>query len=212
MGRTNSSMKIHWDGQTGGLVGFTVRGNAYWRSLADHVRNPRTQAQTEHRALFAFVSALIRCVGPIYKEGYLHYNTRKPQRANFFQQLYRNAVTGDISSGFTVNYANVLVARGNLTPAYNTLAVVTASSQTVTVSWSDNTGVGDASATDTLSYALYNTSKQTNVLGTAVATRADETAEFTYPAEWAGDTLHLYLFWSNGTTESDSQHLGPYTA
>lgn len=212
MGKTNSAMKIHWTGQVGHIVGFSSRGHDYWRSLAENHNDAHTDAQLNHRALFAFISILIHCIGLIYKDGYRHYGTALSQRSHFFRQLYRNAVTGDLVSGFTVDYTKVLVARGNLTPPYNLLATVNQVSQTVTVSWTDNSGVGDASATDTLMYALYNASKQTNVYATRVATRADETAEFSYPAEWAGDTLYLYVAWSSGFSESDSKNLGPYTA
>ena len=127
MGKISNNMKIHWIGQVGGLVGISSRGNAYWRSLAETVRNPRSQAQTEHRALFAFVSTLIRYIGPIYKDGYKHYNTRKTQRSNFYHQLYTEAVSGDLTSGFTVDYTKVLVSRGNLTPCHTIAASVAAS-------------------------------------------------------------------------------------
>lgn len=211
MGKISNNMKIHWIGQVGGLVGISSRGNAYWRSLAETIRNPRSQAQTEHRALFAFVSTLIRYIGPIYKDGYKHYNTRKTQRSNFYHQLYTEAVTGNIASGFTVDYTKVLVARGNLTPCHTIAASVAPSTQTATISWSDNTGVGDASATDKLMYVFYNATKQTSVYAVNAATRAEETYSFTYPADWAGDTAYLYVAWSSGSSESDSKLLGIYS-
>ncbi|MCR4813080.1 MAG: DUF6266 family protein, partial [Bacteroidales bacterium] len=193
MGKSRNGMKIHWSGQVGHVVGFSRRGKDYWRSLANNYNNPRTDAQMQHRAMFAFASTVVHNVGPIYKAGYRHYNTSLSQRANFFHQLYHNAVSGDITGGFSVDYTKMMVARGNLTPCHTIAASVAPATQTATISWSDNTGVGDASATDTIMYVFYNVTKQVSIYATGAATRAEETLSFTYPSDWAGDTAYLYV-------------------
>ena len=104
MGKSRNAMKIHWNGQVGHVVGYTRRGHDYWRSLSNHYRNPRTDAQMLCRAKFAFTSAVARAIGQVYKLGYRHYNTSKSQRANFFHQLFYNAISGDLQSGFTIDY------------------------------------------------------------------------------------------------------------
>lgn len=207
-------MKIHWRGTVGGIVGGRQYGQDTWRSLADSVNQPNTQAQLEARARFSFVTKAIAALGYAYRLGYkMFIGDGKGPRALFSKQVSRDAVTGDMTAGYTLDPTKVLVSRGGLTPAYNTTAVVTPATQNVTVSWTDNSGVGDAEATDQLCYLLFNASKQDSVSGEDIATRADETAEFNYPVAWAGDNLYLFLYW-NGEAKgcSQSQCLGPYTA
>lgn len=212
MGKTRNAIKIHWNGQVGRIVGYSVRGNDYWRSLASNYNDPRTDAQLLHRAKFAFTSSFIHSIGPAYKSGYAHYNTNKSQRANFFHQVYHNAVSGDLSAGFAIDPAKVLVSRGNLTPAYSLVATVATATQAVTFAWSDNTGVADASADDRLLYCIFNVSRQQSLFSDHAATRNAETASASYPSEWTGDTLHIYTAWLNTTAASDSSFLGTFTA
>ncbi len=212
MGKSNNGMKIHWNGQVGRIVGYTSRGHDYWRSLASNYNNPRTDAQMLHRAKFAFTSAFIHDIGPAYKSGYAHYNTSKCQRANFFHQLYHDAVSGNLPSGFTIDPAKVLVSRGNLTPAYNILASIAAASHSVSFGWSDNSGVAEAKADDRLLYCIFNISRRQSIFSDNAATRADESAEASYPSAWAGDTLHIYAGWLNLSSASDSSFLGTFTA
>lgn len=214
MGVTRSAMKIHWRGTVGGIVGGRQYGQDTWRSLADSVNQPNTQAQLEARARFSFVTKTVAALGYAYRLGYkMFIGDGKGPRALFAKQVSRDAVTGNMNDGYVLDNTKVLVSRGGLTQAYNTLAVVTTATQTVTVSWTDNSGVADAEATDKLCYLLYNSSKQDSVSGEDIATRADETADFNYPAAWAGDTLYLYIYW-NGDAKgcSRSQCSGPYTA
>ncbi|MBO4588938.1 MAG: hypothetical protein J5711_08615 [Bacteroidales bacterium] len=205
-------MKIHRNGQVGRIVGYTVRGNDLWRSLASNHNDARSDAQLLQRARLAFVTVFIHSIGDIYKAGYHHYNTSKSQRANFFRQIYRNALSGNLIDGFTIDFSKVLVSRGNLTPAHSIAASVTPATQTATISWSDNSGVGDAKADDRLLYCIYNATKHTNVFSDNAATRAAETASATYPADWAGDTIYIYAAWTSSTAESDSKLLGLFTA
>ena len=205
-------MKIHWNGQTGGVVGYTVRGNDYWRSLPNSYNDAAVEAQVLQRSKLSYVSKFIHNIGGIYKSGYRHYNTSKCQRSNFAHQIFQNALSGNLTDGLVINPADVLVARGNLTPTHSIAAAVAPATQTVTISWSDNSGVGDARATDKLLYCAYNATKQESVFSDNAASRSAETCSFTYPADWSGDTLYIYAAWSSGTSESDSSMLGFYTA
>lgn len=211
MGKQNTSMKIQWTGTTGGVVGYSIRGHHYTRSLAENIRNPRTEAQLEQRARFAFVSQLVSTFGNSYLEGYRHYNVTLNQRANFTKNVYHTAVTGNRTTGYTVDYSKVLVSQGNLPNPYNVVAAVSSADHKLTVGWSDNTGVGMALATDAASLTVYNATRR-ECLYLTVGTRADESAEAVYPAAWTGDTLHLWLTLTSRDTASDSVYAGQYTA
>ena len=211
MGKQNTSMKIQWNGNTGGVVGYSIRGHHYTRSLADSVRNPRTEAQLEQRAKFAYVSQLVSTFGNSYVEGYRHYNTTLNQRANFTRNLFHTAVTGNRTDGYTVDWAKVQVSRGGLSNPYNVTAAAVAADHKVALTWTDNSGVGAAAGDDTVAVTLYNATRAESLYQT-VGTRADEEAELQYPAAWQGDTLHVYLSLANGTAASDSIHAAQLTA
>lgn len=209
MGKQNTSMKIQWNGNTGGVVGYSIRGHHYTRSLADNIRNPRTEAQLEQRAKFAYVSQVAASFGAAYLEGYRHYNTTLNQRANFSKNLYHVAVSGNRTDGFTVDYTKVRPSNGNLMNPYSLSATVDATSHKATLAWSDNSGVGNATANDLVAVCVYNSTRGEYVLDIAAATRASENAELTYPTAWAGDTLYIYVWMSNNTSESLSMVKGP---
>ena len=212
MGKQNTSMKIQWNGTTGGVVGYSIRGHHYTRSLADNVRNPRTEAQQEARAKFAYVSQLIHDFGGIHLTGYRHYNVDINQRANFSQNLYHSAVSGNRTDGYTVDWTKVMVSKGNLAKLYQITASVAAATQTVSLSWNDNSGVGDALPTDRLLVCVFNVTKRLAIVRESLAARSAESAEVSYPSDWGGDTLYVYAGLTNGTAESQSVCMGPYTA
>ena len=214
MGVTKSAMKIHWRGQVGGLVGSHQYGQDTWRSMADSVANPNTEGQQIARAKFSAVSKGAAALGYLYRLGYKMFigNGRGP-RALFSKQLYDNALIGDLQSGFSIDPTKVELSKGSLTPAHSIAASVAPATQSCTVSWSDNSGVGDAEATDKLCVSLYNMTKQETIDFQDVATRAAETASMNYDASWAGDTMYVYAFW-NGDEKGCSacKNLGVFSA
>ena len=202
--------KFH--GKLDNVVGYKRRGTHYSRmsGCVHHDRN--SIKQQEVRAKFKTVTQFVAAFGGIYKEGYRHFDETQSPRSSFFSQLWHEALDGSLAEGYTIDPAKVAIARGALTPCHTIAASVTPATQTVTISWSDNTGVGDAQATDQLMYCFFNLTKETNIYGNNVASRSEETYSFTYPADWAGDTCYLYVAWSSSIAESQSKMLGFYSA
>ena len=204
-------MKIHWRGTVGGIVGGRQYGQDTWRSLAESVNQPNSEAQLAARAKFKAISQAVKMLGYAYRLGYkMFIADGLGPRALFSKQVGRDAITGS-GTEYTLDPTKVEIAKGGLTPCHTIAAAATPATQTVTVSWSDNSGVGDAEATDQLCYLLLNLTKKTSIYGTDVATRAEESFSFNYSTEWAGDTGYLYVFW-NGKDKgcSSSQMLGVY--
>lgn len=214
MGVTKSAMKIHWRGQVGGLVGSRQYGQDTWRSLADSVNQPNTEAQLTVRAKFSVVTKAVAALGYLYRLGYKAFIADgKGPRALFSKQLYDEAIIGNMHDGFSIDPTKVMVAKGSLTPAHSIAAAVATATHTATISWSDNSGVGDAEATDNLCVQLFNSTKQVSVTAQDLATRAAETASVEYPSDWVGDTMYVYVFWDGKDKGcSASKMLGVYTA
>ena len=80
----------------------------------------------------------------------------------------------------------------------------------VALSWSDNSGVGNASDTDFAMPLVYNANKRVAIYDMVSSCRGDEGVSLSYPSDWVGDTVHVYLAFvsENGSSVSDSVYVG----
>lgn len=89
-------------GKVGGLITYKVGDNVYFRALQAHVHNPRTQAQTEHRAkikLCSQISAIFRHFIAIFP------SSGKSSRALFQRYLFQNI---DFNAGQAERYIRTI--------------------------------------------------------------------------------------------------------
>jgi len=214
MGRCLNAMKIHWQNQVGGVVGYTRLGVDYWRSLANHVADANSISQQFYREKLKVFSKFTHSLARVWRKGFKFLKGDGRSAYNVFSKANINeCMSGDLESGFVIDYAKLTVAKGGLRGLSSVTASVVAASHEVAVSWSDNTGVSeDALATDSVNVLILNITKGENVFMANVATRMEEACSVEYPAEWTGDTVYVFLFMSNEVQNSDSQLLGFYTA
>ena len=80
----------------------------------------------------------------------------------------------------------------------------------VALSWGDNSGVGNASDTDFAMPLVYNANKRVAIYDMVSSCRGDEGVSLSYPSDWVGDTVHVYLVFvsENGSSVSDSVYVG----
>lgn len=216
MGKIKNPIQVHWTNNVGGLVGYHAFGNHYWRANAQNILNPRTARQQEARAKFAFTSELIAAFVPAYKVGYKEYAQGRSPRAEFCHQLkLAGAITGNMNDGYTIDYEKVSVAKGVLLPTYSMTCSVLGTQHKVSYTWTDNSGQGDAEASDILCSVLFNSTKKVCMFTETTSSRASEACQLIYPTAWAGDTIYNYVFWRkvNGTTyNADSQLVNFFVA
>ena len=106
MAKNNEIIKFH--GQVGKtLVGYKLRGEHIIRAYPCSYHDADTAAQQEARAKFKFVSQLIHKIGGVYKIGYANADSSKSERGMFFSNIYNDAITGNMSDGYTVDYEKV---------------------------------------------------------------------------------------------------------
>ena len=204
-------MKIHWQKTVSGVVGFSRLGRDYWRSLANNINDPKTLAQLTQRARITTVAKFLHTLAPVWQQGYNHLKGNGRSAHNLiFQQVLNNALSGNLNDGFTVDPTKVLISRGPLTSAYIISATVAPTTQTVTVSWNNNSGAGTALASDKISIFVYNATKDINAYAPSTAQRSDESATLTYNTSWSGNTIYVYAFFSD--SNADSHCLGFFTA
>ena len=80
----------------------------------------------------------------------------------------------------------------------------------VALSWGDNSGVGNASDTDFAMPLVYNANKRVAIYDMVSSCRGDEGVSLSYPSDWVGDTVHVYLAFvlENGSSVYDSVYVG----
>ncbi len=180
------------------------------RGHAQSVRNPRTEGQMEQRSKFSLTLDFLKPITAYVRTGYKTYANKQTAFNAAMSYIVKNAVSGAFPN-YALDYSLALVSRGNLTQPLNANATMSAGK--TTISWTDNSGQGDAQATDVAMPLAFNTDKGEAVFSTSAATRADQSAELTFPADWAGDTVEIYLGFisADGINVANSFYLGSHS-
>ena len=122
----------------------------------------------------------------------------------------RNAITGTYPS-HSIDYTKAMVSRGSLALPLNIQKLN--NDGEIAVSWLDNSGTANALDTDFAMLLAYNANKEEALYDMTKACRGDEGTSITYPSNWVGDTVHIYLAFvsEDGTLVSDSDYVGSET-
>jgi len=191
-----------FSGKVGTVIGSSWRNTSYMRSLPKNVRNPQTLGQRTQRAKFALVVALMRPLVAVLRIGWKL--QAKHQSAYNAATAYTlaNAIVGEFPN-LQIDYAKVMISRGNLT-ALETPTAASGGGK-ITVSWDNNSGIGNAQATDKLLLAFVNPAKNETVLRFNETERSEESFDINL-TRWVGDKIHIYVGFAsdNGKEVSDS--------
>ena len=190
MGTIKRGILGGFSGRVGTVVGSTWKEVSYMRALAISVANPRTHKQQTQRGKFAVCMNFLQAVTPYLRIGYRQQTHNRTAFNAAMSYLLRHAVKGEVPD-ITLDYEQVLVARGSLMPVFD--AAVQVADGKASFSWTDNSGLGDALATDQAMPLVYNKVKKVAVYGFDLAGRGDGKAELALPADWKDDALAVYL-------------------
>ncbi len=199
MGKIKQGAFGEFTGKVGNLVGCTWKGVPYMRTRPSHMTNPRTEKQQGQRSKFQVALNFLKTITPFLRIGYREFAERQTAFNAAMSYVMKNALT-DSEQGLVIDPNKVLVSHGSLTQAFN--AAVTAEEDKVLFTWLDNSGQGNAMATDAAMLLVYNREKNLAVYDAAAATRMDINAELQLPKDWKSDTLIAYLGFCSTTDES----------
>jgi hypothetical protein len=210
MGTIKQGILGGFSGKVGTVVGGSWKGISYMRSLAQNVKNPRTEAQMTQRSKFALTLAFLKPITNYVRVGFKPYATKQTAFNAAMSYIVANAISGEYPN-HTLDFAKVLVSRGSLFPVENASAEADAGK--ITISWTDNSGISDALPTDVAMPLVFNPLKVEAVFSTSAAARADGMAEINLPADWAGDNVEVYLGFvsADGKAIANSIYLGEKT-
>ena len=190
MGKIKKGVFGEFTGKVGNLVGCTWKGIPYMRTRPANMTNPRTEKQQGQRSKFQVALNFLRTITPFLRIGYREFAERQTAFNAAMSYVMKNALA-DSEQGLEIDYNKVLVSHGSLTQASDTTVSTEGSKALFT--WKDNSGQGNAMATDAAMLLVYNQEKALAVYDTSAAMRSDGNAELELPKEWKNDTLIAYL-------------------
>lgn len=206
MGKIKQGILGAVSGKVGGVIGSTWKGIAYLKVMPASVANPNTAAQQSQRGSFA---------GIVMVASVLLSQIVKPLWDRFaqFESGYNAFVSANIKTfvnGVFTNFSDFIISRGKLVGAENLAFTASNNDPVIGFSWDDNTGEGDALATDKPYMVVYNETQGNWGQNAGAKDRAfgSETLEMPTPVA-TNDILHVYFGFRrlDGTSVSDSQYL-----
>ena len=189
-------------------------GNAVgrkWRTLDvlavynGRPRNPRTTAQQNNRLHFGTLGNLAMSFASIIAIGYTKAcaGTKVPPRSFFVKENWGNVHVTTPGTA-TVDYTELVCGKGTLVEASYGAASF-ADPLSVEVPLQDNSGVGNALATDKVQIFVYSPEAKAGVMGDAT-TRNDGSVACTVPATMNGHRVHVYAI-TYGAPGTDNEGL-----
>ncbi len=182
------------------------------RGQAQHVKNPRSAGQLNQRSKFSLALSFLQPVVPYIRIGYKSQAAKQTEFNAAMSYTIKNAITGSYPS-YALDFTKIVVSKGGLTQVTGATASWNNNSNEVKIDWTDNSGVGNALATDKAMPFIYNKAKGETIYDTAGATRATHTQSLTVPNDWEGDKVEVYLGMvsDDGKEVADSIYLGEVT-
>lgn len=207
MGIIRNGANGGFSGKAGSVVGSNWKDINYIKGLPKKSNKAPSQAQLEQQARFALVIKTLQPVTKLLNEGFKNGKTARATGYNLaLQHLINNAITGTYPN-FAIDYSKMVISKGNLIAPSNPQLAIDAG--TLGISWSPILSKYGAFLTDELTALIYNPAKNI-YLPAEGATRGEGSLEFELPTEFAGDTLHVYLFFTSieGNRHSNSTYAG----
>jgi hypothetical protein len=182
-------------------------GKNTMRTKPIEVRNPKTLLQKQQRSKFTLMVALARMFMGFIRIGFKQAAIGMSQFNVFVSDNISNVITG-VYPAYSIDFTKLIVSKGTLTGVDGGTASVVAGRK-VDIGWNDNSGNGDALATDNAMVIVINNTKKAVLQDSTTKTRADVALQLTAPLSWVGDTVHTYLAFKapTGNSVSDSVFL-----
>jgi len=201
MGKSQQGIYGAYKGRVGNVVGSVRDGAQILRIRPASVRNPRTDAQQNTRMRFSMLGKFLSTLRPAVTTGFESEAVNRVSAVNAaLRENFTKAFTGDYPD-LALDFSNVSLSKGKLTIPTG-VALESQTGAILSLSWKNNTLVNkdllDANAEDTLIAGIYNEELEQGVVSYGAFRRSDAAGTVELPDSWAGNTLHVWLFYRSG--------------
>ncbi len=210
MGTINKGILGGFSGKVGNVVGGNWKGIDYMRSKANRRNFTPTQPQLEQQLKFALVIRFVQTFTGLVEISFRNFAVKQTGFNSAVSYTLRNAVAGTYPV-YNIQYANALVSRGDL-PNVLGPSVIAGAGSMLTWSWTNNSGVGIAKATDKALLAAYCPALNQCIYTTGSANRRDVTDSLNLAA-FAGQEVHTWIGFisADGQNVASSMYTGMVT-
>ncbi|UKT63261.1 DUF6266 family protein [Pedobacter mucosus] len=210
MGIIKNGANGGFSGKAGSVIGSNWNNISYIKGLYKKNNKPATLKQLEQRLRFATV---VNYLSPIKDVLNLGYKGQTGNRVTGFnmgvQYALLNAVNG-VYPSFAVDRSLIQISKGTLSKPSDIVLTSTVPAQ-LTIDWSTNGNTLNAFADDNLFAVSYNSQQDFFSISTNFSERGLGTGILSLPANFSGQEVEVYLFYSNrdNTRRSVSTYAGP---
>jgi len=210
MGIISKGILGGFSGTVGTVIGGSWKGIDYMRSQpAKRQFNP-TAAQQAQQEKFALVMRFQESMVGLLRITFDNFANKMSGYNNAMSYNLKNAVTGT-SSPYSIDYSLALISRGDL-PNASGPAAAAGTAGNINFSWTDNSGMGQALATDKAILVAYSNTLNLSIYTLAGADRSTGAAILN-AATFSGDTVETYIGFisEDGKSIATSLYLGQVT-
>jgi Family of unknown function (DUF6266) len=190
MGTIKKGILGGFSGKVGNVIGGNWKGIDYMRSKSGRRNFKATQRQLEQQLKFALAIRFVQSFSGLAEISFGNFAVRKTGVNSALSYTLKNAIGGAYPA-FNIAYPNVLVSRGDM-PNVLAPAVTVGAAGLVTWSWTDNSGVGIARATDKALLAAYCPAFNQCIYTTAGADRSVLTDRLNL-GSFSGQEVHTWI-------------------
>lgn len=211
MGKSYQGAYGNYTGKVGNVIARKSNGRTVLAIYQPIVKNPKTEEQTNQRTKFGMLSQFASQIGAFISEGFKESGVNTTAYNRFIKKNFADVFGGSYPD-YELLYNKTKVSVGNLLMPYSPSALI--DSNTVNVSWSDNSGEGNAKDTDKAMILVYNSAKGTAVFKLSGENRGSRQDNLTLPSTWAGDSVDIWMAMvsADGELHSESVYLGNYSS
>ncbi|MES2454488.1 MAG: DUF6266 family protein [Bacteroidota bacterium] len=208
MGLYKKGILGYFRGKVGTVVGAVMNGIYYMRSLLDFGEDNPTVPQINVRLKMTLIGSWLKLLKAQIRVGFQSFNKGTTPFAAAMGYHLKNAVTG-VAPDFTIDYTKVVISVGDL-DKINSPGVATTEDAQLDFSWLANGSLQYGSATDKLTFVVYNPAKKEFAFSVGLVQRSALSYDMMLPVAWSGDEVESWLsvVSLNGKVVSNSQYLG----
>lgn len=201
MGTYNKGILGPFSGKVGTVIGANWRGKDVMRSLPKKSSKAPTEMQLLQRMKFTTVSNFLTPLSTVISS-YFGLSGLELTRRNQAMSYHMKYAVEYVDPDFEMLYDKVLISKGDLLGIQNP-AVTAVVTDKLTYTWSDNSGQGQAKATDKLVVVVYAPTEDLYYISLNAATRSEATGTVQLPAEFNGLEV---LSWITFASEDNKKY------
>lgn len=196
-------------GSVGGVTFSTWKGLNVLKGKAENVQQPNSDAQILQRNKMALMVEVFRSAPALFKIGFRSFAVKMSEFNAFIKYNINDAIVVTPPTDVDIDFPELLVAKGPLSPTSITGVIATDQSASVDVSFSQSVTAPDQTLNDLARVYVFNNTNGTVGYTVANDVRSSGMASVLMPEQCTtGDTLHAYLFFQSpdGSVNSDSDY------